>query len=165
MGDVNHEPTMEEILASIKKIIAEDGKGPASLASARKARTKKQALDSGGDGEDVLELTDPLAGEDRAEEATEDRAEKAPPVPLHDADDADEGEALASDKTVDVGREAFAALVAASERHEAAGGQPLESMVREMLKPLLKQWIDENLPSMVEELVAREIARIAAGRD
>ncbi len=37
---------------------------------------------------------------------------------------------------------------------------PLEDMVREMLKPILKQWLDEHLPQMVDEHVKREITRI-----
>ena len=37
---------------------------------------------------------------------------------------------------------------------------PLEDMVREMLKPILKQWLDEHLPHMVDEHVKREISRI-----
>jgi cell pole-organizing protein PopZ len=37
---------------------------------------------------------------------------------------------------------------------------PLEEMVRQMLKPILKQWLDEHLPQMVDEHVKREISRI-----
>jgi cell pole-organizing protein PopZ len=37
---------------------------------------------------------------------------------------------------------------------------PLEDMLREMLKPILKQWLDENLPRIVDEHVKREITRI-----
>ena len=37
---------------------------------------------------------------------------------------------------------------------------PLEDMVREMLKPMMKQWLDEHLPQMVDEHVKREITRI-----
>ena len=37
---------------------------------------------------------------------------------------------------------------------------PLEDMVREMLKPILKQWLDEHLPAIVDEHVKREITRI-----
>jgi len=37
---------------------------------------------------------------------------------------------------------------------------PLEEMVREMLRPILKQWLDENLPRIVQEHVKREITRI-----
>ena len=37
---------------------------------------------------------------------------------------------------------------------------PLEEMVREMLRPILKQWLDDHLPSIVDEHVKREIHRI-----
>jgi uncharacterized protein len=37
-------------------------------------------------------------------------------------------------------------------------------LVREMLRPLLKAWLDENLPGMVERLVRSEIERVARGR-
>ncbi len=40
----------------------------------------------------------------------------------------------------------------------------LEDLVREMLRPLLKSWLDDNLPAMVERLVRAEIARVARGR-
>jgi cell pole-organizing protein PopZ len=39
-------------------------------------------------------------------------------------------------------------------------GNPLEEMLREMLRPVLKQWLDENLPRIVDEHVKREISRI-----
>ncbi len=38
-----------------------------------------------------------------------------------------------------------------------------DGMVREMLRPMLKQWLDENLPSIVERLVRAEIQRVARG--
>jgi len=40
----------------------------------------------------------------------------------------------------------------------------LEDLVREMLRPLLKSWLDDNLPSMVERLVRAEIERVSRGR-
>jgi uncharacterized protein len=40
----------------------------------------------------------------------------------------------------------------------------LEDLVREMLRPMLKSWLDDNLPSMVERLVRAEIERVARGR-
>jgi cell pole-organizing protein PopZ len=41
-------------------------------------------------------------------------------------------------------------------------GNTLEGLVREMLKPMLRAWLDENLPRIVEDMVEREVARIAA---
>ena len=43
-------------------------------------------------------------------------------------------------------------------------GRTLEDLVREMLRPLLKTWLDDNLPGMVERLVRAEIERVSRGR-
>lgn len=45
----------------------------------------------------------------------------------------------------------------------AANGLTIEGMIREMLRPMLKDWLDENLPSMVERIVAQEIERVSRG--
>ena len=42
------------------------------------------------------------------------------------------------------------------------GERPLDEVVREELRPMLRTWLDENLPQLVERLVQAEIARIAA---
>lgn len=55
---------------------------------------------------------------------------------------------------------AFAKLGAMS---MAGSGQTVESMIRELLRPMLKEWLDENLPSVVERLVEKEIARVSRG--
>lgn len=44
-----------------------------------------------------------------------------------------------------------------------ATGLTIEAMIREMLRPMLKDWLDENLPSMVERIVAQEIERVSRG--
>ena len=43
-------------------------------------------------------------------------------------------------------------------------GRTLEDLVREMLRPMLKTWLDDNLPSLVERLVRAEIERVSRGR-
>jgi uncharacterized protein len=43
------------------------------------------------------------------------------------------------------------------------GGQTVEGMMRELLRPMLKDWLDENLPSLVERMVEKEIGRISRG--
>ncbi|MDB5692512.1 MAG: hypothetical protein JWO81_1575 [Alphaproteobacteria bacterium] len=123
---------MEEILASIKRVIAEDGR-----VAARPARGSRPA-EAPPPEDDVLELSDPIG-------------EPAMPLVSEDA-------AAAS-------RQSLAALSALRERNEAApmpagGDGPLEALVREMLKPMLKEWLDAHLPEIVEQLVAREVARI-----
>lgn len=44
-----------------------------------------------------------------------------------------------------------------------ASGLTIEAMIREMLRPMLKDWLEENLPSMVERIVAQEIERASRG--
>ena len=122
---------MEEILASIKRVIAEDGRAPA----ARPARGSRPVEASRPPAEeDVLELSDPVG----------------------------EGDGLVSEVAAAASRNALSALSALKEKSDAlpAGDGPLEAVVREMLKPMLKDWLDRNLPEIVEELVTREIARI-----
>lgn len=144
MGDVNHEPTMEEILASIKKIIAEDGDD--RRAPPRRGGPRKDPV---VDSADVLELTDPVAEPEPSAEA--------------------ESEPLLSDDATDAGRAALAMLSTIAREHdeaqEAAGSAALEQLVRETIRPMLKDWLDANLPAIVEAMVAREIERITAPRD
>ena|SRR6516225_8828796 len=47
---------------------------------------------------------------------------------------------------------------------QARGGRTLEEVVSELLRPMLKSWLDENLPEMVERLVRAEIERVSRGR-
>ncbi len=42
-------------------------------------------------------------------------------------------------------------------------GRTLEDLVREMLRPMLKTWLDDNLPNLVERLVRAEIERVSRG--
>jgi cell pole-organizing protein PopZ len=80
---------------------------------------------------------------------------------MQDDDDMTPSEALLSNSTA----EATSAVMAKLARHtalmeEGAGGATIESMVREILKPMLKSWLDENLPNLVQKMVEREIERL-----
>lgn len=137
MGDINQDPSMEEILASIKRVIAEDGRSAAVSPRHRSARAESPPEEPAAE-DDVLELNDPVSDEDR----------------------------IMSDDAATASRAALAALAAMSsdepaEHAPAAASEgPLEAVVRDMLRPMLKDWLDQRLPEMVEELVTREIARI-----
>ena len=124
---------MEDILASIKRVIAEDGR-PAAR-PARGSRPAEAPRLAPPEEDDVLELQDPVS----------------------------EGQGLVSDDAAIASRQSLAALASLRERAgEIVPGDDaaLGAAVREMLKPLLKDLLDRNLPDMVEELVTREIARI-----
>ena len=141
MGDIQHDPSMEEILASIKRVIAEDGRAAASRSVRRTTPSEEEQGAGAPDPDDVLELDEPVA----------------------------EAGGLLSADAAAASRQKLAVLSALRERGEAAsspssGEGALEAVVRDMLRPMLKDWLDQHLPELVEELVTREIARIT-GRD
>jgi cell pole-organizing protein PopZ len=148
------EPSVEEILASIKKVIARDNR----VEAARRDHTPgaDAALrDRFGDVLDLNEVAAHVLG-------SEQHADAEPTAPTPD----DAGETLLNATTVSAMRESLAALAMLS----GPGAQPqivrsgetsLEGMVRDMLRPMLAEWLDQHLPAMVDRLVAAEITRIA----
>lgn len=134
-----HEPSMEDILASIKKVIAEEKELRAAI-----PHTASVAVEEGSPDqeEEVLELDEPVVEE-----------LSLPEVDL--------GPALVSPDAAEVSRSRLEQLqqVAATAPAPPAVS-PLEAMVREMLRPVLKDWLDQHLPAIVDEHVKREISRI-----
>jgi hypothetical protein len=140
MGEIQQDPSMEEILASIKRVIAEDGRTAVSerrAASTAAPRGRRLARPDAEPEEDVLELDDPVS----------------------------EGPGLLSEDATAASRQRLASLAALRQRNEAPPESgALEAVIREMLRPMLKDWLDQHLPEIVEEMVSREVARIT-GRD
>ena len=152
VGDVSNEPSMEEILSSIKRIIAEDSEASLSPPRSRRAAVVQPVADplpepsSDDDEPEVLELTETVASEAAAEETV---------VPVIEAKPT-----LVSDKTAEASRSSLAALSALVVKPDVTGSDTLEGMVREMLKPMLAEWLESRLPDVVERMVAQEIRRI-----
>jgi uncharacterized protein len=137
MGDMQQDPSMEEILASIKRVIREDGRSPGQPRTPRRG----------------------LRPEPAAPRAAREPEEEPDVLEISERADGDEG--LVSEDAAAASRQSLAALSALRQREAApADGGPLEAVVRDMLRPILKDWLDENLPQIVEELVTREISRI-----
>ena len=145
------EPSVEEILQSIKKVIARDNRESASV--------ERRHRESAG----VVETFDPDQAErddhvlDLAAEAEliEDEPRERP------AD-----EPLTTEQAAGAMRESLAALKMLAEpgaqpRLVRSGETSLEGLVREMLRPMLAQWLEQHLPAIVDRLVQAEIARIA----
>ncbi|WP_416208027.1 PopZ family protein [Chelativorans sp. M5D2P16] len=63
----------------------------------------------------------------------------------------------------DTGRKVAAAFGELSEAFEATRRKNLTEAAEEMLRPMLQEWLDNNLPQIVEKLVREEIERIARG--
>jgi cell pole-organizing protein PopZ len=214
------EPTMEEILASIRRIIADDDaskpakapetaappKPPAAAAPSRpmppatpaksatsppptarpaapvvansqdaidamlaeldgppNAAPQPAATQPGATAADVLDLTEAMAEPSpspgpaptfRTIDGTSDVVFSTKPEPPPDR-------ALISNETIAAVDSAFNTLA-----HTVIGqnARTLEDLVREMLRPMLKSWLDDNLPSMVERIVRAEIERVSRGR-
>lgn len=160
MGELRHDPSVEEILASIKRIIAEDVT-PAQSAP----RIRRPVVEAVPDviPEPVLELTEPApAAEPHAAEPHPARPVAAAPPAADPAPAAVAmpTAAIVSDSVASASRQSLAALSAMVVRPEGGQFASLEDLVREMLRPMLKDWLDARLPELVERMVAREIARI-----
>ncbi len=127
------DPSMEDILASIKRVIAEEKE----IRAAAPPPLPAEPIE-----DDVLEL----------EEVVE--AQLAPPIDL--------GPPLLTEEMATSSRSRLAELasVAAAAPPPAPAANPLEVLVREMLRPILKEWLDNHLPQVVDEHVKREIHRI-----
>ena len=156
------EPSVEEILDSIKKVIARDNREREDLIAGRRPSAANAPEPSDPEeAEEVLELgsygEELVLNEDEADEQAADREA------IEDLDALMRGEAEAAM------RENFAALATLSQPGKApqivrSGETSIEGLVREMLRPMLARWLDDNLPGMVEQLVKAEIARIAGKR-
>ena len=140
------EPSVEEILESIKKVIARDNRESAANERQRRehAGVRDEYEDSGDDADSgVLELGD-------AAEIIEENAGSV------------ETPGLLSEDAERSMRESLAelAVLADTGAGRACAGTSIEGMVREMLRPMLAQWLDRHMPAIVERLVKAEIARL-----
>ena len=188
MADARGEPTMEEILASIRRIIAEE---PAPPRAPMPRKTAKHA--SPEPGGVSAEQPAPVAQDDFEAALRAARADfdiGIPPMPEivpgfspDESEDGRDGADAADEEVLELTQVAApeeeaaphpeilsaAAASAAAERlshfaqavaEPGAGQVTLEGLVREMLRPMLKQWLDANLPDIVDQVVSREIARL-----
>jgi cell pole-organizing protein PopZ len=198
------EPSMEEILASIRRIIADDdaakppAKAPAKPAEAPAAKPAaappaaavsaepvagddmdamladldEDAKPTAEPPEEVLELTEAMAAPapepaptfrridpDHPDVVFDEVAQAPPPPPAPPRVLAADSPLLSNAASAAV-HSAFGSLA-----HSVLAQNPrtLEDLVKEMLRPMLKAWLDDNLPVMVERLVRAEIERVSRG--
>ncbi|MGC6399865.1 DUF2497 domain-containing protein [Sphingomonas sp. FW199] len=175
MGDISNETSMEDILSSIKRIIAEEAEPVAAIQRPRKVARPVDPIAAPSDErvqddhpDDVLELDAYATAASSPRRETADairpaapgKAEPAerPARPAASAQPA--GEGILSAGTADATSRSLEALSRMIVRPEVQGSDTLEGLVKEMLRPMLRDWLDAHLPAMVEQLVAKEIARI-----
>ncbi|MBV8684919.1 MAG: DUF2497 domain-containing protein [Caulobacteraceae bacterium] len=175
------EPTLEEILASIRRIISEEGPAAVSSFPAMKPLDPEEA-------DDVLVLTrrappievqmtpskserpQPRSNGDIAMDPSQAPAlEEAPSAPASAAPE----DQIVERKTAESTAAAFDKLSQAAALRETPRapsilmgepGRTLEDVVRDLMRPLIKEWLDENLSEIVERRVEEEIERIVRHR-
>ncbi len=182
------EPTMEEILASIRRIISDDSEEEAAAESA-----EEEAVPEEEPAEEVPEVEaapeptpaepapEPEPEEEQPEiEAVAEDPEPAPepepvpaPAPVEEAEPEDdvfeltdfaqdpEPEPIVSEPIETRAAESFDHLTQMMVSGYAGADNTLEALVRSMLKPMLQDWLDNNLPTIVQDAVEREVARIS----
>ena len=164
------EQTIEEILTSIRQVISDDTNEASSSKGMYSEERGKVEEEPNGNEDDVLELTDIVDDFDDTQKLTGKLLEQEGQlVPDALADYAklstgDKRQALLSDYAAEVATDKLSGLtgVMASVRDVPLGNtqQTLEDLVKELLRPMLKDWLDDNLPLLVERLVEKEIARL-----
>lgn len=221
--EAQQEPSMEEILASIRRIISEDGEEETAAAPDADAEAVPEAVEEpepepeapeepAAVEEDVLELTDEVqddgtvvnlnTGEavedeetpeefvealeldeeeevelemvDAVEEPAEEAIAEPEPAPeIQEQPAAEPAEALAAEAADRLVSEnpamnsvsSLSALAAAVDTHRRAvdpsiGPRTIEDLVKDVMRPMIREWLDDNLPSLVERMVGREIERL-----
>jgi cell pole-organizing protein PopZ len=202
----SQEPSMEEILASIRRIIADDdatktvqrppdlppappplppqpsytapsAAPPNSYLEAESMPAEEPSAAVADPSSDILDLTESMAAQMPQQSAVKSSPSAAAQfrtidgtsdVGFDDAPDRpappsapEERSALISNATSAAVDSAFSAL---AQTVLVQNARTLEDLVREMLRPMLKSWLDDNLPGMVERLVRAEIERVSRGR-
>jgi len=144
------EPSVEEILESIKKVIARDNRETAQI--------ERRHRESTGVTVETFSPSDEI--DDEADEVL-DLGEAAE---LAETEEPAAG--LTTERTAGAMRESLAALAMLAEPSAPpqivrSGETSLEGLVRDLLRPMLAQWLETNLPQIVDRMVQAEIARIA----
>lgn len=155
MADMSAEPSMEDILSSIKRIIAEEGDAAVRKAAPGPQTAAQHALQPAP----VAQPAPPHA----AAPAQPEILELSEPMPAMQPGDG-AAAPIASPQTLAATRGALDHLSRVMVRPEPGSDGTLEGLVREMLRPMLRDWLDANLPAIVETMVAREVERITQGR-
>lgn len=193
----DQDPSIEEILESIRQIISDDGDMPAQAEAQKPAAkpaepqeppapevdlTPEEDVDTDAGGSAAAE---PAVAEEESSSSILDLTDKVddtrvdmsydpdPPIdidlqdnPIMDEPEQQDDSSLLSEKTADEATAEMAKLLASNvavERDEPAriGRLTLEDMARDLMRPLIKSWLDQNLPRVIEKVVAKEMEKLA----
>ncbi|MGE3143106.1 MAG: DUF2497 domain-containing protein [Hyphomonadaceae bacterium] len=156
LNEAQPEPSMEEILASIRRIISEEetpeGEAEPVLDLSQQAPAEDDLMVF--DAEPEPAPAPAAAAPAPTPSPAPAQPPRAPAPPVADAD------LIVSEPAVTAAAGALTRL-AGSLRIADQPGQTVEGVVRELLKPMLKEWLDRNLAAIVESRVEAELERIA----
>ncbi len=160
MENPQAEPSMEEILASIRRIISEDDEEsparPETAGSVMAQKTEKKPVELPLRSEASLD-------DDTAKPHLETEDVEMVKKNVTAAAGEDTEETILDRASADAASQAFLSL-SQSVRVSDGEGRTLEDIVTRMLKPMIKDWLDANLPAIVEEKVEEEVQRVARRR-
>lgn len=150
-----NEASVEEILESIKKVMERDNRDLAANLRRQKVEEAEAAEDTApepvdaDEAEEVLDLAD---------------------LELSEVIETEEDSPLITEEVRGAMQENLSALAMLAQpparpQIVRSGETSLEGLTRELLRPMLAEWLDKNLPQMVEKMVQAEIARIAGKRN
>ncbi len=191
MTNAQPEPSMEEILASIRRIISEDeeenvsaqepatrAEAPARVEPAAQEAMRDEEVEGGRfddapeaeiasveiiDDEPLAEISDAAPATDAADSAGHHLETEDVEMIKRDVSGATLDDSMLGEETAAAASSAFRNL-SQSIRVAAGEGRTLEDLVTDLLKPMIKQWLDTNLPAIVEEKVEEEVQRVARRR-
>jgi hypothetical protein len=161
MSNAQPEPSMEEILASIRRIISEDEEEPAPKPTPRIEPIRAAA-------------PEPIRPAAVAPRPAPQPAPPPQPEPTFATEDVemirknvaeamDDDDGIVASETASAASKAFMSLSQTVQVSDGRG-RTMEDIVIEMLRPMIKDWLDQNLATIVEEKVEEEVQRVARRR-
>lgn len=158
------EPSIEEILASIRQIISDDDEVPPAASVEPEPvvapppppppKPVREPV-----REDVLVLKDPIPQVMPDIVMEEPKAPEPLESPVQFKDDS-----ILTEHAQEAAVSGFARLagnIAIDRRRHTMEGVTLEDVVKDMLQPMLREWLDDNLPKIIERLVEKELEKIS----
>lgn len=164
------EPSMEDILTSIRRILSEEGNDGADDAASPEGEEIMEREESPETQSDMgVDFTE-MGSDEESRDKTPVKPESAR-EPARNSEDESillltpemraAADPVMSSATAEASADALSQLARAILDHRdinmGARDVTLEAMVRQMLRPLLKEWLDRNLPYLIERLVKKEI--------
>ncbi|MEO1242487.1 MAG: DUF2497 domain-containing protein [Pseudomonadota bacterium] len=176
MENAQPEPSMEEILASIRRIISEDeddaAPAPASPKPERAAAPESAPAPAPKPVES--QTREPAPTPIKTPEPEVRRSPAPTPIETEDVEmirrnvaeamEQDADDAILDETSAAAASQAFENLSQSVRVSGDGKGQTLEDIVVQMLKPMIKDWLNQNLPAIVEEKVEEEVQRVARRR-